>query len=491
MIDLAIIAGYLALVLGTGFWLSRRQKTTERYLVAGRDLPWWAVGSSIVATETSTISFISVPGIAYAYGGDFTFLQIVLGYLVGRIVIALLLLPAYFRRTLVTVYQLLREYFGRAVTALAALLFITMRTIADGVRLLLTALVLAAVAAVFAPGVSLTTAIVISILFLGVIMIIFTFLGGIEAVVWVEVAQFLIYVGGAIAAGVVIVQKIPGGLDAAVMLGSEAGKFRVFDMSLTLTSSYVFWAGLVGGAFLTMSTHGTDQFMVQRYLSSRSRAHATAGLLSSAVVVFLQFAGFLFLGVLLFGFYRPDQFVDWASRPAAPFDAPDQVFAHFIANHLPTGLMGLVVAAILAAALSSSLSAIASTALVDLYEPLRPGRGDAHYLRFSRGTVVVAGFAQIAVALALIGGTRSALDVALAVASLLNGPILGVFLLGLTGVRSSRAALIGALAGLLAVTWVWLGTDVAWPWYAVVGSLVTLIVGSVSLALSRAPAAGR
>lgn len=488
MIDIAIIVLYIAGVVGTGFWFSRKQDSTAQYLLAGRSLPWWAIGASIVATETSTISFISVPGIAYVRGGNFTFLQLVLGYIVGRVVITLLLMPSYFRKQLVTVYELLHDVFGGGVTALAASLFVTMRTVADGVRLLLTALVMAAVYRAYDPDASITLTIVGSILLLGVVMIVFTFLGGIEAVVWVEVVQLLIYIVGAIAAAVVLIGEIPGGLTAALDLGVQHDKFRVFDFSFDMTRSYAFWAGLIGGSFLTMSTHGTDQFMVQRYLSSKNQWSASVGLLTSGVVVLLQFVGFLFIGVLLFAFYRPDQMTDWAVRPAAPFDAPDQVFAHFIANHLPTGLMGLVVAAILAAAMSSSLSSIASTATADLYAPLVSGRSDRHYLAVSRVITVIAGIVQIGVAIALIGGTRSALDLALAVASLLNGPILGIFLLGAAGVRGKTIALTSMSIGLVAVSWVWLATPAAWPWYVATGSLTTLFTG---LLLQRLAARGR
>ncbi|MBW3566071.1 MAG: sodium/solute symporter [Acidobacteria bacterium] len=477
MIDLVIIAAYLTGVIAAGIWFSKRQKSTARYFLAGRNLPWWAISASIVATETSTISFISVPGIAYAYGGDFRFLQLVLGYLIGRIVISILFIPSYFREELVTVYQLLQSVFGGGVRALSSAIFVVMRIIADGVRLLLTALVIAAVFTALAPDQASHLVIPASIIGLGLIMIVFTFLGGIEAVVWIEVVQLGIYIAGAIAAAVVLTGLIPGGAAAAIDLAAAAGKLRFFDFAFDISTTFGFWAGLIGGCFLTMSTHGTDQFMVQRYLSSRSERDAMLGLLSSGVLVFVQFLGFLFIGILLFAFYRPDRIPDWATNVAAPFDAPDQVFAHFIANHLPAGLMGLVVAAILAAALSSSLSSIASTATADLYAPAVKGRDDRHYLNASRLFTVGAGIAQIIVALILMGETRSALNIALSVASLLNGPILGIFLLAAMGVRGPRAALAGMIAGLAAVTWVWLGTSAAWPWYVTVGSLVTVAVG--------------
>ncbi len=471
-LDLVIVFGYLAGVVAAGAFFARRQKTTAQYFLGGRHVPWWAISASIVATETSTITFISVPGIIYREGGDFGFLQLVFGYLLGRVVISALLIPAYFRRELLTVYELLQSRFGRAVKALAAALFVLMRTVADGVRLLLTAFVLAAVYAAFSGSADVETAVVASILVLGVVMILFTFFGGMEAVIWIEVVQLGIYVAGAIAAAVVLIQKIPGGWDAARALGEAYGKFRLFHFEWDLTKPFTFWAGLIGGCFLTMSTHGTDQYLVQRYLCTDRPGRARAALLTSGVVVFLQFTGFLLIGLLLFAFYRPFEH-GWAL-------AGDRVFPDFITRHLPSGISGLVVAAIFAAAMSSSLNSISATAVSDLYRPLFPNRDDRHYLAVSRGLTVVAGAAQIGVALAIRHQTRSALDAALSVASILNGPVLGVFLLGALSRRAgTTAAFAGMAAGLVAVLAVWRLTSVAWPWYTLVGSMTTLAIGSL------------
>lgn len=416
-----------------------------------------------MATETSTITFISVPGIAWAQGGDFRFLQLVFGYVVARILIAAFFMPWYFRGQLVTVYELLQTRFAPSVKALAATLFVVMRTIADGVRLLLTAYVLAALI----DHLGVTGAVIA----LGVVMTLFTLTGGIEAIVWIEVVQFVIYIGGALAAAVVLLGHV--GLDEALATGAAAGKFRLFDFGLDLTKTYTFWSGLVGGTFLTLSTHGTDQYMVQRYLCTANPRSAGKAVVTSGFVVLVQFAFFLFIGVLLFAFYGPN----------APVSAPDQIFPHFIAHHLPPGLSGLVVAAILAAALSSSLSAIAATVVGDLFRP----RDERRAMRLSRIVIVLAGLAQIAVGVALQQTTRSALGTALAVASLINGPILGVFFLGATRRATTVSALAGMIAGILAVSLVAFGTKVAWPWYAVVGSVVTFVVGlGSSLRLSRA-----
>ncbi|HKO54432.1 MAG TPA: sodium:solute symporter [Thermoanaerobaculia bacterium] len=469
IIDLIIILAYLLAVLAAGAWFGRRQSTTSRYFLAGGNVPWWAIAASIVATETSTITFISVPGIAYARGGNFTFLQLVLGYLCGRVVICLVFMPAYFRGELVTVYELLQQRFGARVKALAATLFITMRTIADGVRLLLTAIVLGAVYRAFVSSADVSTAIQASIIAIGIVMIVFTFMGGMEAVVWTEVVQLFIYIAGAVGAAVVLAQKIPGGMDTVLAMGAANGKFRVFDFALDFTRSYVFWAGLIGGCFLTMSTHGTDQYLVQRYLCTSSARKASIALLVSGAVVLAQFIGFLFIGVMLFAFYD-----------GAPFSATDQVFPDFITRHLPSGLAGLVIAAIFAAAMSSSLNSIAATFVADLYAPAVRNRGDHHYLKVSRVVTVIAGLAQIGVGLAMHSQRRSALDAALSVASLINGPILGVFLLSAVRRGTPLSALIGMTAGIAVVLTVWLATPIAWPWYAVIGALTTLLAGYAS-----------
>src|SRR4026209_94399 len=373
-LDLFIIFGYLIGIVLFGTWFGSKQKTTADYFLGDRSVPWWAVAFSIVATETSTITFISIPGIAFARDGNFQFLQLVFGYLLGRIVISILFIPSYFRGELLTVYQLLDQRFGGKIKMVAASLFVIMRNIADGIRLLLTAIVLAAVYTSFQPSANAETIIIASVVLIGMAMIVFTYFGGMEAVIWVEVIQLGIYIVGAIAAAVVLVSSIDGGLSAAVASASQFGKFSVFDFSFNPGKIYTFWAGLIGGCFLTMSTHGTDQYLVQRYLCTDRPKRASAALLTSGAIVLAQFIGFLFIGVLLFTFYYPD---------TAQFASGDRVFPDFITKHMPSGLSGLVVAAIFAAAMSSSLNSIAATAVNDLYKPFRPNRDDKHYLKVS------------------------------------------------------------------------------------------------------------
>jgi len=490
-LDLIIIFGYLIGIVVFGSWFARKQQTTRDYFLGDRAVPWWAVAASIVATETSTITFISVPGIAFARGGNFQFLQLVFGYLLGRIVIAFLFIPSYFRGELLTVYQLLDRRFGSKIKMVAASLFVIMRNIADGIRLLLTAIVLAAVYTSFQPAANAETITIVSVVIIGLAMIVFTYYGGMEAVIWVEVVQLGIYIAGAIAAAVILVNSIDGGLGTALQNATQYQKFSLFDFSFDFTKTFTFWAGLLGGCFLTMSTHGTDQYLVQRYLCTDRPKKAAAALLVSGVIVLAQFIGFLFIGVLLFSFYHPysDPGYAAATVTAFPFSGGDRVFPDFITKHMPSGLSGLVVAAIFAAAMSSSLNAIAATAVNDLYKPFRANRDDRHYLKISHVLTLVWGVVQIAVALLMRHRNRSALDLALSIASLINGPVLGVFLVG-TFLRrvSEPPALIGMGASIIAMLYIFFATKIAWTWYVFIGSTITLVVaGLASFAFAPAP----
>lgn len=486
-LDLVIIFGYLIGITAFGIWYAGKQETTEDYFVGDRNVPWWAIAMSIVATETSTITFISVPGIAFAKGGNFQFLQLVFGYMLGRVVISLVFIPLYFKGELQTVYQLLGDRFGGKVKLLASGLFVIMRNIADGIRLLLTAIVLAAVYTAFNPQTSPEVVIIGSILILGIVMIVFTFYGGMEAVIWIEVVQLVIYIGGAIAAAVVLVQNIDGGISGAIAAGQQFDKFSLFDFTLDFTKTYTFWGGVIGGCFLTMSTHGTDQFLVQRYLCTDKPRAAITALMTSGAVVLGQFIGFLFIGVLLFAFYAPFNMEGYASATGAfPFTGGDKVFPDFITQKMPTGLSGLVVAAIFAAALSSSLNSIAATAVNDIYKPYAKDKSDRHLMKIAGLLTVIVGIVQIAIAISLRNANSSALGMALSVASLINGPILGVFLVGafLKGAREVHA-LVGMLASIAVMLYVLLGTKIAWPWYALIGSTVTVSVAFIATLIIR------
>jgi Na+/proline symporter len=312
-------------------------------------------------------------------------------------------------------------------------------------------------------------------------------------VIWVEVVQLGIYIAGAIAAAVVLVSYINGGLGTVSSLATQFGKYSLFDFSLDHTKTFTFWSGLIGGCFLTMSTHGTDQYLVQRYLCTDKPRKAVVALMTSGAIVLAQFIGFLFIGVLLFAFYHPftDPGYATAASTAFPFTVSDRVFPDFITKYMPTGLSGLVVAAIFAAAMSSSLNSIAATAVNDLYKPFRPNRDDKHYLKVSHLLTLTWGVVQIAVALVVRNQPGSALSMALSIASLINGPILGVFLVGTFLRRVSQPpALIGMLVSIVSMLYVFFATKIAWTWYVFLGSLITFVV-SWAASFAFAPAAER
>lgn len=455
-LDYAVIAGYLLAITAFGSYFARFQKTTRDYFLTGRSVPWWAICFTIVATETSTLSFIGVP--AGAFAGNMTFLQLPLGYIVGRFLVSVLFIPAYFRGELFTSYELLQRRFGARVKNVGAVIFLITRTLADGVRLFATALVISVVTQVPVP---------LTIVVIGVAMIIYTTRGGVSAVIWTDVVQMFVYLAGALVVFFGLLQQIPGGWATVASVGEAAGKFQVFEFGLDLTRAYTFWAGLLGGVALTLSTHGTDQFLVQRLLSARSAAGASAGLILSGFIVLVQFLLFLIIGVMLFVFYQH------VPLPRA-LASNDEILPLFVVTSLPHGAAGFIVAAIVAAALSPSINALAATTVNDFYlKYVRPDADEETLMRVSKRASIFWGVAQIGVALGA-QWVRSVLDAGLSVLSLAAGPVLGAFLVGvLTKRTGSTAMLIGMTAGIAVLTWVWTTGATAWTWYAFIGAGVT------------------
>ncbi len=471
-LDIGVVVAYVLGTTALGAWFTRRQRDLGTYFVGGRNVGWFLILVSIVATETSTVTFLSVPGLAFnPQGGNLTFLQLAFGYLIGRAAVAWLLLPQFLRGELFSAYQLLRTRFSPAVQRTASGLFLLTRTVADGLRLYLTALLLHQFT-----GWDMAA----SVLAMGLITLTYTYLGGMQAVIWTDLIQFIVYILGALLAGVVLLGELPGGWGGFVAAGEAGGKFQLLDFSLDPHRDFTFWAGVIGGAFLSMASHGADQIMVQRYLCSRSLGQARLALLLSGVVVLAQFLLFLLLGVGLYALHQAGRL------PLPRGTSNDEVFGVFIVRHLPPGLVGLVVAAVLAAAmstLSSSLNSSASALVSDFYRPLRPGRSEADYLRVSRGATLFWGAAQVTVALlALQGSERSVVERVLSVAGLTTGLVLGLFVLGsLRRPVSSGAALAGLAAGGAGVAAAWLPSlwgqaPLAWPWYAPLGTLTTITV---------------
>ena len=494
-LDLAILIAYLAGTVLFGAYFSRSQKDVKTYFVSSKHVPWWVIMASVVSTETSSVTFVSVPG--FAFTRNFTFLQLVMGYLVGRIAVSAIFIPLYFRGELLTVYQLLGQRFGSGVRRLASSLFLITRSLADGFRLYLTGLVLAAVllalpgageaAREWLPGLDRRlTVIVVAVLVMGVATVIYSYLGGMSAVIWTDVTQLVIYVIGAVVAAVILLGKIPGGWGEVARVGGTAGKFTVFDFASGLTKDYTFWSGLIGGAFLTTATHGTDQLMVQRYLCGESARPARRALLVSGAVVFVQFTLFLMIGAMLYAFYLGPGAGEVGAFTVGGRIQADRIFPHFIVTQLPTGVVGLVIAAIAAAAFTSSLNSQAATTIADFYVPMTGGRRtESHYLRVSKLLTALWGLVQIAVGLAAIRLSESVVNEVLGIASFTNGVILGVFFLGTFTRRVGQvAAMAGMLVGALVMIAVKLGTAVSWQWYVLIGSVTTFLVGCAASLLT-------
>lgn len=466
-LDLAILVAYMAGMVLLGSWLGRGARDVAEYAVGSRDLPWWLILFSIIATETSAVTFLSIPG--FAYERDFTWIQIALGFVAGRFAVAFLLLPEYFKGTLFTSYEVLHRRFGGATKRTASMLFILTRSLADGLRLFLSALVLQEMTGISIPW---------AVAALGVTTVVYTYLGGMRAVLWTDLIQFFLYLAGALIALGAILARLPGGWDQLVAMGGAAGKFRALDLTLDWSEPYGLWAGLLGGAFIALGSHGVDQLSVQRYLSARGLPEARRAVWMSGIVVLAQFALFLLIGVGLWSFYQ--------LYPAAvPFDRADRVFARFILDELPTGLVGLLLGAIFAAAMTSSLNSCATVAVNDLLR-IAPER----QLRVTRLLTAVFGAVQIAVGIAGQWVQSSIVSSVLGIAAFTTGIVLGVFFLGMLPRRiGQRAALAGLVVGLAGMTWIFFATPLAWTWYALAGSLLTVVAGlAASWVWSEGPA---
>ncbi len=463
-LDLGIIALYLIGITLFGLRFRKHHRSVRDYFLAGRDIPWWAISLSIVAAETSTLTIISIPGLAY--DTNLTFLQVVMGYLVGRIVISFLFLPHYFRGDLYTAYELIERRFGRSLRTLTAGLFLLTRTAAEGVRVYAVSIVVA---------IALGTGEITSIAVITILTLIYTFEGGLAAVIWTDVVQTAIYIGGTIVGLWTILQLVPGGWSAIQIAAGSAGKLQVLDFTPSLWIPYTFWAGIIGGTFFTLASHGTDQLIVQRLLAARNQKQSAAALISSGIAILFLMALFLIVGVMLWAYYR---------TPSATFGKPDRIYPTFIVTHMPHGISGLLIAAILAAAmsnLSAALNALSSSSIMDFYIRLRPQADDRTRMRLSRISTFVWALVLFALAVLSLHKVGRVVEVGLQIASIAYGALLGVFLLGmLTRRATQRGAMIGMCFGFGTELYLCLCTRVPWTWWVLIGTVVTFAVGYVS-----------
>jgi len=526
-VDLGVVALYLVAITLFGLRFSRRNRkdgaapdrSLRGYFLANKTIPWWAIALSIVSAETSTLTIIGTPGLAFA--GDFGFLQIVFGYMIGRVVVALLFLPRYFQGEMLTAYQLIDRRFGRTLYKVTAGLFLLTRAAAEGVRVFAVSIVVA---------IAIGTGSILSIALISALTLLYTFEGGMAAVIWTDVVQMAIYIGGTLVAIWSLGQHVPGGWPHIHAVAAAAGKFHLLNFAFNLTTTYTFWAGVLGGTFLTMASHGTDQLMVQRMLAARNLRESRLALLSSGVVIFIQFALFLLIGAGLFVFYGGG-INSGAPHLASEMGAgnTNRIFPAFIVQQMPIGIAGLLVAAILAAAmsnLSAALNSLSSTTVVDFYMGFRPQASDRARMIVSRTSTVFWALVLFAVAVYAVhtGGTGNVVEIGLSIASVAYGCLLGVFLLGtLTRYATQWGAIVGMITGFALNLALWLAPGkvlwtgdlmydcgsgnkgsgmffysemgckvpwlaiphIAWTWYVIIGALVTFAVGSLASLVLR------
>jgi solute:Na+ symporter, SSS family len=461
-IDLAIVIAYLLGVTTLGMWFRRGSQDAREYFLGGRTAPWWALAFSIVATETSTLTIIGTPAISY--GGNLTFLQLVFGYLIGRVLIVFLFLPGYFRGEFLTAYALIEKRFGARARAVAATTFLVTRAVAEGVRVSAIALVVSVV---------LGTSERLAVLVVIALTVLYTLEGGMKAVIWTDVAQLLLYLTGSAVTFWVLLHRIPGGWSEVTQVAAVAGhKLQVFDFSFHWATKYTFWSGLIGGAFLTMASHGTDQTIVQRLLAARDQRDSRRALLASGGIVFLQFALFLLIGVLLYVFAQHTPLL-------APGERADRILPLFLVREMPVGLAGLLLASIVAVAMSNasgSLNSLAASSLLDFSRTRGRDAEPANFLRISRRMTLVWGLVLMGFGFVKWGPL---LEAGLTVAALPLGSLLGLFLLGtLDRKANARGALVGMFVGLATILCVFRFTAIAFTWYVLIGSVTTFAVGA-------------
>jgi SSS family transporter len=479
-IDAVIVGVYLVGITVAGAVISGRQKNSRDYFLGGKRLSWWSVGFSIVASETSTLTFISIPGLAYK--SDMHFLQVAIGYFIGRLLVSVLFIPSYYAGDLETAYDFLGKRFGLSLRKFTSSVFIVTRVLASGVRLFATAIPVHLITGLDYPS---------SILVIGLFTLMYTYIGGLKAVVAMDVVQLFIYLSGAVVSMCIILHRLPGGWSDVVAMATAGGtsKFEVFNMNWGtdwysfFCSPYTLLGGLVGGTFLTMASHGTDQLLVQRLLGCESKRDSQKALMLDASLIVLQFAFFLVLGLCLFAFYHG------ATVDQLGLHSSDEIFPKFIVESLPVGVAGILIAGVLASAmgsLSSSISSLASSMYLDIFKHSGENKhlGERKEMFWSRTFTLLWGILLIGCAMIFIRATASVIELGLQIASITYGGLLGTFFLGLFFKRvNERDAFAGFIVGLLAIVAVFALTSINFLWYAIIGSGVTLLVGNLSAQL--------
>ncbi len=459
LLDWLVIVGYLLLCVVIGVVAGGKPGSTRAYFKAGENIPWWAASFSVVATETSLLTVISIP--AVAYGGTLGFLQIVFGYMAGRYLVSRFILPSYFSGEQLTAYTFFKERFGAGYQRLISILFLITRLLADGVRLFAAAIPIYIITGLSYP---------VSILIIAVLTLAYTFYGGLKSVIWIDVLQMVVYVVG----GLYVIAYIYSGLTEPFWATLVAeGKTSIItwpeSWAVIYSAPYNIITAFIGGMFLSMASHGTDHLMVQRLMACSTLSDAKKAINWSSVFVFLQFALFLMVGMFLYVFF------DGQSVAELGLENPDEILLHFVHNYLPAGMAGLIIAGLFAAAmstLSSSLSALSSTTLFDVFPKLAE-RPDA--LKISRIFMVIWTFVFFLFAVSFSSTENPIIELGLGIAGFTYGGLLGSFLIGRYTDFSRLSTIVGLISCVTLMTLIIFTTSLAWPWYTLCGVIIFYI----------------
>ncbi len=471
-LDYAIIVLYLIGITAFGKIIGGKQKTVKDYFIGSKEVSWWVISFSIVAAETSTLTFISIPGLAYLT--NLNFLQLTFGYLIGRIIVAQFFLPAYYKGELSTAYSYLQKRFGNKTRSLASVTFLFTRTAADGVRLFATAIPL---------YLMLDISPMIAIIIIACVALLYTFTGGLKGVIWVDAIQMFIYLGGAILAGIFLLINIPGDIGVIFSSSEISSKLNIFNLGFDtgfagfFSQPYTLLSGLIGGAFLSMSSHGTDQLIVQRLLAAKNLVESKKALITTGVIIIFQFALFLAVGVLLYAYYGPLNVKS------------DEIFSKFIIEVLPSGVKGIIIAGLFAAALSTlagSITSLSSSVMMDLYIPFKKSIDEKKNLLYSKLLTIFWAVMLIFSAFIFMESSKAVVEIALSIASFTYGGLLGTFLLGLSNKKiQQNHAIAGFISAIVIMSFIIFFKVVAWTWFILIGVCVTLLVGNLASMFSK------
>ena len=462
-IDLTIIASYLIFIVCLGIWYGRREESLEDYCLGGRSVPWIAVLLSIVATETSALTFIGTP--AFAYNHNWTYMQLIIGTILARFIIARIFIKQFYKHKVFTVYEYLSKRFGTGSKNCCSIVFFITRILASGVRLYGASIIVSV-----ATGLSPLTSIII----IATAAVLYTMIGGIKAVIWTDVCQAVLLFGGGMIALFFIFRDIPNGWEGIINVTRDLSKFDLLDFSLSYKAAYTIWAGIIGSTFLTLATHGTDQDLVQRMLTAKDYGRSKKALILSGFADIPIVILFLSIGSFLFTYYQ------LTPTPGLPEKA-DDIFPYYIVNQLPRGVTGLLIAGVFAAAMSSidsALNALSTTWINDFYRPyIKKDAPERHYLTMAKAFTVFFGLFLVLIAF-LSRGTPEVLILGLKIGTFTYGALLGVFLLGfLTERGSDQGNAVSIILSIAAILLIAYYTEVSWVWYVMIGTLITFFVG--------------